>query len=93
MTKYAKIGPRGKKLYPVIEIERGIPIPAARENKVKRAYYPWAEMSVGDSIVILTPNASNVSAMIRQAGYKHGVKFVMRRINADDGNFRVWRIE
>lgn len=93
-AEHAKIGKgTGRHYYPVVPIEKGIPIPPPRADRVKRAYYPWADMEVGDSIVVLTPNASNVSSLMRQASEKHGMAFVMRRIVSENGYFRVWRVE
>lgn len=73
-------------------IEKGIPIPGARETK---RIYPYQEMEVGDSFAVedIEPQtygrvASSISAQLKS---KNGRKYAMRRIRAEQV-IRVWRV-
>jgi hypothetical protein len=67
-------------------IEKSIPLPA-RNAARRKPKYPWAEMRIGDSILIDLPFTS-VSSMASKAGAKLGFKFECRKMA--DGT-RVWR--
>ena len=63
-------------------IEKDIPIPG---------YYPFADMKVGDSMVITVKKRQALAvAMIRHA-LKNNMKFISRKIG--DDSYRVWRVK
>ena len=64
-------------------IEKSIPIPMQRGAAV----YPWAEMEVGDSILV-TKASGRVAG--RSWGIRHNAKFTSR---ATENGFRIWRTE
>jgi len=68
-------------------IEAGIPIP--RVTPGRHCKYPWAEMSVGDSIFVDTVNVSTLVCALSY-GKSHGMKFVSR---VENKGRRIWRIE
>jgi hypothetical protein len=68
-----------------IEIESGIPIPAARSVRK----YPWQEMKVGDSFFTTTNKIRSFRTMVSAASSRLGVKF---RTAPEKGGMRVWRV-
>lgn len=64
-----------------VAIEKNVPLPRGSG----RAKYPFAEMAVGDSIVV---EAKGLSAA-HHYGRRNGVRFTVRRLG--DGTVRVWR--
>jgi hypothetical protein len=73
----------------MIEIEKGVPLPAHRDPPVRR--YPFREMEVGDSFTV----EGDSTALSRLAGYGNGrfhpKRFVQRKIAPN--TYRVWRVE
>lgn len=74
----------------MIEIEKNIPIPPARIGRFP--IYPFAEMEIGDSILVKGDWKKLDSAKVaaRAYGKRHGVRF--RTMQVDTG-VRLWRIE
>ncbi len=71
-------------------IERNIPIPPAVQSG-RRRKYPYAEMSIGDSVFIphnKIPGPAYSSAM--SYGLRNGKRFTGRQM---DGGVRIWRVE
>lgn len=76
------------------KIERGVPIPPVRS----KFNFPWAEMEVGDSILIEAGKSETVDALkgrikgsARYFGEKTGRKF-RSLIDREEKGVRVWRI-
>ena len=71
------------------EIEKGI----APASVFGRQYYPFAQMEVGDSILVSNSDGQVVQKKAQTAAYIHakrnGRKFVTR--TQDDG-LRIWRV-
>ncbi len=66
-----------------MEIEKNIPAP-------KRRKYPFAEMDVGDSILVLGEEGRKAANAARVYGHLNGIKFATRQ---RDGGVRIWRVE
>lgn len=74
----------------MVEIEKGVPVPAV--NRVAKIRYPYGEMEVNDSFLVENTGKNrivHVCAMNRKMSLKLGKKFTARKM--DDG-IRVWRI-
>jgi len=72
----------------MIQIDKGIPIPP---KKGANAKYPWKEMEVGDSILIVGVSSPGVGGVIQSAKkICPGFRFCQRR---EGDNVRVWRTE
>ena len=77
------------------KIENKVQIPEVH-SKIK---YPWAEMSVGDSVFIAADNDENlynlkrvIGPAARYYGDKTGKKF-KTLLDRDQNGVRVWRLE
>lgn len=74
------------------QIDRGIPPPeptAPRRPYTERAT-SWKAMAVGESVFFVDRSSSTISSMMAHAARRHGYKFTQR---AQEGGYRVWRIE
>lgn len=74
---------------PTVPIERGIPIPDIERGRPKRGFYPWADMAIGDSFLIVGSDSAPVSTMKKQASIKYGCEYIQRRTG---NGIRVWRV-
>jgi len=73
----------------VERIEKNVPMP---EGRVSRATdYPFADMTVGDSIAYPIAERQRVANVIYQRYHKKGEKRFTVRI-VSDSEIRVWRI-
>lgn len=81
-----------------IKIEKDIPPPAySRKTGARHARYPFAEMEIGDSILVPYPTGtydSKVAAAVRSSAYSFhrshiGYSFVTQ---ARSNGVRVWRV-
>jgi hypothetical protein len=70
-------------------IEKNIPIPPRKFGRGS-ARHEFAELQVGDSFVIKTPNDWAVSNSMSYYQRKLGYKYTQRREGPD--SYRVWRI-
>lgn len=78
-------------------IEKQIPIPPPSSGKRGGSTrgpnadntYPWAEMQVGDSILIPHRMRDSLSTSIRYHTKRHGMLFTQRK---NDDGVRVWRL-
>ncbi len=72
------------------EIEKNIPLPPTRAGRFP--IYPFAEMEVGDSILVKGDwkKQDSAKAASRAYGKRHGMRF--RTMQVDTG-VRIWRIE
>ena len=68
----------------MIEIEKGIPVPA-RGRKEK---YPWSRLEVEDSFFVAGAKTKRFAAA-DGARKKYGFKITIRTV---DGGIRVWRV-
>jgi len=68
-------------------IEKNVPIPAARNGKP--VLYPFKAMQVGDSF-FYEGKRSIIAVAASKAGKKLNSKFLVR---AENGGYRVWRVE
>ena len=73
----------------MIKIEKDIPIPKCKSNRMKKSIYPYEEMSVGDSYWCKTNSGVSVAHQYASRHNKE-LKFISRSEN--DG-FRVWRVK
>ena len=83
----------------VVEVEKGIPLPAPRGGtsggKGRDSVYPWRGMEVGDSFFTRNKHICN---MVTTAGARYGAKYTSRKATKEfrgqevDG-WRVWRVE
>ena len=64
-----------------IKIDKGVPMPS-------RMKYPFEEMEVGDSFLVLSDNRTSVSTLVGR--HQNGKKFSLRKMT--DGTYRCWRI-
>ena len=72
-----------------IEIEKGIPIPAARGLSFPKIAFQ--NMEINDSVHIEAPSHHSISARLASFKKSHpGWNFTVRR--SVDGGFRIWRI-
>lgn len=71
----------------MIEIEKGIPIPAVKRHRSDK--YPWRTMGIGDSFLILGKKPGCAVSIARVAGRRCGRKFSVRAV---EGGYRVWRV-
>jgi len=71
---------------PTFKVEKGIPIPVARNV----AKYPYEGMEIGDSFFV--PNMSRVrmNGSVQHQQYRRGWKFSMR---TESNGVRVWRVK
>jgi hypothetical protein len=72
----------------MIKIEKNVPIPKPRSNYSK---YPFGEMEVGDSFVVLDEDRTKIAPAVSWYGKRNNKKFTVR--NLPDGVCRVWRIK
>lgn len=72
------------------EIDKNIPLPPDRHGRFP--IYPFAEMEIGDSILVKGDwkKLDSAKAASRAYGKRHGMKF--RTMQVDTG-VRIWRIE
>ena len=77
------------------KVEKNVPFPEVH-TKFK---FPWAEMEVGDSVLIKTGKKETVDMLKRKVkgsaryyGVKSGKKF-RSLINREEDGVRVWRVE
>ena len=77
------------------KIEKHVPMPEVH-SKIK---FPWAEMEVGDSVLVRIGSGEEIDTLKRQVkgsaryyGVKTGKKF-RSLISREDDGVRVWRIE
>lgn len=71
-----------------MQIDKNIPIPGRANNKGKRKY-PFAEMQIGDSILIVHIPMTSVTPQVTRAERETGFKFTARKVS---GGVRVWRV-
>lgn len=91
MMNGAKRSARGKREYPVVAIDRNIPIPPPGHASEIAAFYPWGDLLPGDSFLMQTDNPNNATNAARQAARKRpGWKFTTRKLPE---GVRVWRVE
>lgn len=77
-----------KRVYNIIQIDRGVPLPPSMMGEGPRPNrFPWRDMKIGDSFWV---NACNRAAVTSNGAKITGWKFVSR---TEGGGFRVWRIE
>ncbi len=69
-------------------IEKGVPLNTNRIHG--NARYPWREMEVGDSFLVLERKITNFSAIANSACKRTGFKFTCRTV---EGGVRVWRVK
>lgn len=71
----------------MIQIDKGIPIP----GRGRKAKYPWRQMEVGDSFIII--NTTNRSCS-RYVGWANKLYVPLRFVGRTmpDGNYRIWRV-
>jgi hypothetical protein len=74
----------------MIEVQKGVPMPADRNGNTRKGKYPWKQMEVGDSFFVPNKSTSAFGANIVVAKRSTGFNFVSR--NENDG-VRVWRVE
>jgi hypothetical protein len=67
----------------VMNIDVNIPVPASRRK------YPYRDMSVGDSFLVVGASVQVICNANNRAGKKLGWRFIARRV--PDG-VRVWRV-
>jgi len=79
--------PEERQSRPVVQVDKGIPMPKPYYGHSQPAY-PWVSMDVGDSFVILARPRSAYT-MASKAGKEYGFKFSVRKC---DGVLRVWRV-
>lgn len=80
-----------------IKIEKDIPIPAARSGRYGNMY-PFAQMSAGDSFILLADTRQEKKKMSRHISptvYRFeklhpGAEFITRTV---DNGVRVWRVK
>lgn len=68
-------------------IEKGVPIPP--KGGGRPIVYPFAEMDVGDSVLITNKTQAHASATSNKVGGRLGRKFTTRKV---EGGIRVWRV-
>ena len=77
-------------------IEDNVPV-AAKRSGGQRAKYPWSELSVGQSFVVIPEehdhNGQGIRAQVCVASKRLGIKLVARVVETGwrDG-IRIWRI-
>lgn len=69
-----------------MKIEKNIPIPAAAHRGAR--IWPFADMQVGDSVLIPMERAKPARSAATTLGKRRGFRFVTRAV---DGGLRVWR--
>lgn len=74
----------------MIAIDKDIPLPPKKGGFGQPRKYPWNEMEIGDSFVLMAKNMPCASAGASTTGKRLGFRFTVRRENG--GGFRVWRI-
>lgn len=75
-----------------MEIEKNIPLPAARCAANGGSRYPFAEMGVGDSIFVEGQDTTGPVAAAARV-YAHRVKTKRFSARKVEGGVRIWRIE
>lgn len=79
-----------------MEIEKNVPVPSDAFTPNRRKY-PFAEMAVGDSIVVDGDRANTAHCKAYGAainyGRRNGKVFVGRKEPDQPGKTRIWRIE
>lgn len=78
------------------EIRKGVPLPAMAGRNAKPNLFPFAQMEIGDSILI--PIKDYTSATVyshRQRATKElGYRFATRKVKENDVTYTgVWRVE
>ncbi len=73
----------------MIAIDKDIPLPPKKGGPGRGRKYPWNEMEVGDSFLLMAKNMPSASAGATTTGRRLGFKFTVR---AENGAFRIWRI-
>jgi hypothetical protein len=72
----------------MLKIEKGIPIPPDMRGMTKgKRKYPFAEMEVGDSILLEQKKASGIGSYAQKC--LPGAKFSTRKV---EGGIRIWRL-
>lgn len=77
-------------------VEKNIPMPPVSNRRGRKSKYPFNEMDVGDSLLVVGKNSSTSlcpaynAAM--QLGMRTGKKFTARQEEGQEGMVRIWRI-
>lgn len=74
--------PKSREINGVV-VESGVPVPSAHGRR-----WPFAQMNVGESIVVEKALYTRAAGSAYAVGRKHGMKFSIRQ---EAGGVRIWR--
>lgn len=70
----------------MFKVEKNVPLPKGVERRSTK--WPFADMSIGESVLVPADSAKVGRSVVHQVSKKRGLKFVSRTV---DGGVRFWR--